>query len=103
MQETAKKRKKRGKRNPKWKRLLMNHGVYVTGLPEDISLDELFNHFKNAGAIMEDLETGLPKIKIYTNADGSTKGDALLYFEKVFASWTSESYLLLGSVCSHGY
>ena len=42
-----------------------NTAVYVTGLPSDTTMDELFDHFSKAGVIMDDLIRGGPRIKIY--------------------------------------
>lgn len=56
--------------------------VYITGLPQDITLDELHEHFKPCGIILPDLESGTPKIKIYEGPDGKPKGDALVIYLK---------------------
>ncbi|EER09348.1 hypothetical protein Pmar_PMAR005675, partial [Perkinsus marinus ATCC 50983] len=42
-----------------------NPNIYISGLPNDITLEELYNLFKLAGAIKTDMETGRYKIKIY--------------------------------------
>jgi HIV Tat-specific factor 1 len=68
--------------------------VYVDGLPEDISVDEVYAHFKNIGSIQDDFITGKPRIKIYQNEDdGSCKGDGLVYFEKDLSVASAISYL----------
>lgn len=33
--------------------------VYVTGLPEDVTVDELSTHFSKVGVIMNDMFTGI--------------------------------------------
>ena len=33
--------------------------VYVTGLPDDTTVDELFEHFSKVGVIMDDMFTGI--------------------------------------------
>ncbi|KAI8147898.1 hypothetical protein BJV82DRAFT_593837 [Fennellomyces sp. T-0311] len=71
-----KKDPKKPKREPK------NTSVYVTGVPHDTTLDEMKQVFSKCGVIMEDLETGLPKIKIYQDAEGKPKGDALVTYFK---------------------
>jgi HIV Tat-specific factor 1 len=67
--------------------------VYISGLPEDISSDEIFAHFKNIGSIQDDFISGKPRIKIYENQDGNCKGDALLYFEKDLSVASAIHYL----------
>lgn len=56
--------------------------VYVTGIPPDATVEELNNTFSKYGVIMEDLETGEPKIKIYRDENGVSKGDALVSYFK---------------------
>lgn len=56
--------------------------VYVTGIPSDVTVDEMKTTFSKCGVIMEDLETGEPKIKIYRDDQGNSKGDALVSYFK---------------------
>ncbi|KAI8988932.1 hypothetical protein BDB01DRAFT_757675 [Pilobolus umbonatus] len=56
--------------------------VYVTGIPPDVTVDEMKSVFSKGGVIMEDLETGEPKIKIYRDEKGLSKGDALVTYLK---------------------
>ncbi|KAI8333267.1 hypothetical protein EDC96DRAFT_20206 [Choanephora cucurbitarum] len=56
--------------------------VYVTGIPFDTTVEELKTVFSKCGVIMEDLETGEPKIKIYRDDRGNIKGDALVSYFK---------------------
>ncbi|KAI8073482.1 uncharacterized protein B0P05DRAFT_548747 [Gilbertella persicaria] len=56
--------------------------VYVTGVPPDATVDEIKTVFSKCGVIMEDLETGEPKIKIYRDEKGNIKGDALVSYFK---------------------
>ncbi|KAG1457138.1 hypothetical protein G6F56_006674 [Rhizopus delemar] len=56
--------------------------VYVTGLPQDATTEELKLTFSKCGMIMEDLETGDAKIKIYKDENGIPKGDALISYFK---------------------
>lgn len=56
--------------------------VYVTGIPPDATVEELKTTFSKCGVIMEDLETGEPKIKIYRDENGVSKGDALVSYFK---------------------
>lgn len=57
-----------------------NPNVYVSGLPEDITVKELEPLFKKAGVLKLDVETCASKIRIYTGQDGRCKGDALVTF-----------------------
>ena len=57
--------------------------VYVSGLPPDVSVDELVECFKVAGVLKADPATGAKRIKLYTDAaTGDGKGDALMSFLK---------------------
>ncbi|KIH86921.1 HIV Tat-specific factor 1 [Sporothrix brasiliensis 5110] len=67
-----------GPRQPK-----QNTAVYVTGLPPDATADEVAELFsRKCGVIAEEIDSGRPRIKMYTNSDGSFKGDALIVFFK---------------------
>ncbi|KLU84205.1 splicing factor U2AF-associated protein 2 [Magnaporthiopsis poae ATCC 64411] len=60
-----------------------NTAVYVTGLPTDATLDEVAELFsRKCGVIAEEIDGNRPRIKMYTDADGSFKGDALIVFFK---------------------
>ncbi|KAJ8653673.1 hypothetical protein O0I10_010711 [Lichtheimia ornata] len=59
-----------------------NTSVYVTGVPPDATIEEIKEVFTKCGVIMEDLESGQPKIKIYQDAEGRPKGDALVTYFK---------------------
>lgn len=53
----------------------------MTSLPTDITVSEVHDVFTKCGVIAEEIDSGKPRIKLYTNEDGSFKGDALiLYF-----------------------
>lgn len=56
--------------------------VYVTGIPADVTIEEMQAVFSKCGVIMEDLETGEAKIKIYRDEKGVPKGDALVSYFK---------------------
>ncbi|CAO3590139.1 unnamed protein product [Absidia cylindrospora] len=70
---------KKPKREPS---KMVNTSVYVTGVPPDVTVDELKRLFSKCGVIMEDLETGEPKIKLYRDENGMSKGDALVTYFK---------------------
>ncbi|KAL0082247.1 hypothetical protein J3Q64DRAFT_1634535 [Phycomyces blakesleeanus] len=71
--------KKKQKREPVKK---PNTSVYITHLPLDVTVDEMKQTFSKCGLIMEDLETGEPKIKLYKDDKGTFKGDALVTYFK---------------------
>jgi HIV Tat-specific factor 1 len=58
-----------------------NTAVYVTGLPSDTEQEEIVERFSKCGVI-EEVEDGEPKIKLYAKEDGSFSGDALVVFFK---------------------
>ncbi|RYF88373.1 MAG: DUF4339 domain-containing protein [Chitinophagaceae bacterium] len=74
---TQKRRKKKRKVSPStW--------IYITGLPEDISYEEIKTHFSKVGLIDLSPIDQQPRIKIYIDSDGKCKGDAVLcYFSEV--------------------
>lgn len=60
-----------------------NTAVYVTGLPTDVTVDEVHEVFsRKAGVIAEEIDSGKPRIKLYTDESGNFKGDALVVFFK---------------------
>lgn len=60
-----------------------NTAVYVTGLPADATVDEVHDLFsRKAGVVAEEIDSGAPRIKMYTDSDGNFKGDALVVFFK---------------------
>ncbi|XP_076623351.1 RRM1_TatSF1_like and RRM2_TatSF1_like domain-containing protein barc [Colletes latitarsis] len=59
-----------------------NTAIYVSGLPLDITLEELSELFNKCGLIARD-EKGKDKIKLYRDSNGQPKGDALCIYIKV--------------------
>ncbi|KAI0003982.1 hypothetical protein F4779DRAFT_79831 [Xylariaceae sp. FL0662B] len=60
-----------------------NTAIYVTGLPLDVTVDEVHEVFsKKCGVIAEEIDSGRPRIKLYTDDKGNFKGDALVVFFK---------------------
>lgn len=59
-----------------------NTAIYVSGLPLDITMEELTQLFTKCGLIARD-EGGRDKIKLYKDANGEPKGDALCTYIKV--------------------
>jgi HIV Tat-specific factor 1 len=54
----------------------------VTGLPFEVTEEELIPMFEKFGILLEDLITNKPKIKLYKNEKGELKGDALVTYFK---------------------
>lgn len=59
-----------------------NTAIYVSGLPLDITVEELTQLFNKCGLIARD-ERGRDKIKLYKDKNGEPKGDALCTYIKV--------------------
>ncbi|XP_011640758.1 HIV Tat-specific factor 1 isoform X2 [Pogonomyrmex barbatus] len=59
-----------------------NTAIYVSGLPLDITIEELTQLFNKCGLIARD-ERGKDKIKLYKDGNGEPKGDALCTYIKV--------------------
>lgn len=57
----------------KWKSTEKHNNIYVTGLPGDATLDEMYEFFKKCGVIKED-HTGKPRIKLYTLTNSNSGG-----------------------------
>ncbi|KAF8474704.1 hypothetical protein BDZ91DRAFT_650345 [Kalaharituber pfeilii] len=57
-----------------------NTSVYITNLPLDATVQEINAVFSKCGVISEEIDRGKPRIKIYTDADGNPKGDALVTY-----------------------
>lgn len=56
--------------------------VYVSGLPLDITKEELIAFMAKCGIIKKDTETGEYKVKLYEDEQGRPKGDALVVYFK---------------------
>lgn len=67
-------------REAKRRRKQQNTSVYVKGIPKDVTENELAEHFVKCGILQPDPGTGRPRIKIYLDAAGNPKGDALLTY-----------------------
>lgn len=60
-----------------------NTAIYVTGLPHDVTVEEVHEVFsRKCGVIAEEIDSGKPRIKLYTDDAGNFKGDALIVFFK---------------------
>ncbi|CAG8802280.1 29215_t:CDS:2, partial [Racocetra persica] len=69
-----------GKKQKSQKKKPANTSVYVSGLPPDITVEELAEVFSKCGVLLEDLNTGGPKIKLYKDDHDRLKGDALVTY-----------------------
>jgi HIV Tat-specific factor 1 len=75
--------------------------VYVTNLPPGTTVELLASTFSRAGLLMTD-DDGNPKVKLYTDAQGNFKGDALVsYFKQnsvdLACTLFDDTELVLGS------
>ncbi|KAG7390695.1 HIV Tat-specific factor 1 [Phytophthora boehmeriae] len=81
-EDAANKRKKK-KKNDKWKKKKSNTWVYVNGLPLDVSVHEVHDHFAKCGVIQSDIATGEARIKLYQNKEtGGLNGDGSICYMK---------------------
>ncbi|OCL10585.1 putative nuclear mRNA splicing factor-associated protein [Glonium stellatum] len=74
----SKQKKSRKDEQPKPER--KNTAVYVTSLPLNTTVEEVSSVFSRCGVIAEAMETGAPRIKLYTDEQGDFKGDALIVY-----------------------
>lgn len=75
------KRGKKGNGKDNGERKSKNTAVYVTGLPLDAEPDEIVERFSRCGLIEED-DSGEPKVKMYASEDGTFNGEALVVYFK---------------------
>jgi HIV Tat-specific factor 1 len=82
--EKNKKKAKRQaeKRKEKWYCPKINTFVYISGLPLDITEEELKDFMTKAGILRIDLNTGKEKLKLYRDESGFPKGDAAVSYAK---------------------
>ncbi|KAE8355564.1 hypothetical protein BDV28DRAFT_128687 [Aspergillus coremiiformis] len=64
----------------KSKKPRVNTAVYITSIPLDADFDEILHVFSKCGVIAEEIDSGRPRIKMYTDDDGKFKGEALVVF-----------------------
>lgn len=60
-----------------------NTKVYVSNLPDDYTEEEFVDLMQKCGLVMRDPQSGKMKTKIYRDAEGNLKGDALCTYIKV--------------------
>lgn len=64
-----KRRRKKKKKSEKWQKSKTKTWVYVNGLPLDVTIQEVHDHFAKCGVIQQDLVAGTPRIKLYENKE----------------------------------
>jgi HIV Tat-specific factor 1 len=57
-----------------------NTWIYVNGLPKDVSIDEIRDHFSKVGLIALNPFDQQPRIKLYREADNTLKGDCSICY-----------------------
>ncbi|KAF1327043.1 Rna-binding protein, partial [Globisporangium splendens] len=67
--EQKKPKKKKKKKSEKWQKSKNKTWVYVNGLPLDVTVQEVHDHFAKCGVIQQDLVTSTPRIKLYENKE----------------------------------
>ncbi|KAG0154935.1 hypothetical protein PDIDSM_508 [Penicillium digitatum] len=65
---------------PKVKKPRVNTAVWVTKIPGDAELSEIQDVFSKYGILAEELDTGKPRIKMYTDENGNFNGEALIVY-----------------------
>jgi RNA recognition motif-containing protein len=77
--DRERKRKRAKEKRNAWHDSAEHANVYVTGLPFDVTMEEMEETFKKGGIIKQD-DNGQPKIKLYKDASGVQKGDGLVSY-----------------------
>lgn len=76
-ENASKKPKKKSKKN---KKTAPNNWIYITGLPKDITVEEIKSHFSKVGLIALSPIDQTDKIKLYKDEVGELKGDCSLCY-----------------------
>jgi HIV Tat-specific factor 1 len=81
--QRLKKKRKQGSEESdaqKPKKQRVNTAVFVTSIPLDAEFDEIRDIFSRCGVIAEEIDSGRPRIKMYTDDEGKFKGEALVVY-----------------------
>ena len=54
--------------------------MWVTKIPRDAELSEIHQLFSKYGILAEEVDTGKPRIKMYTDENGNFNGEALIVY-----------------------
>ena len=54
--------------------------MFVTSIPLEVEFDEIRDVFSKCGVIAEEIDSGRPRVKMYTDDDGNFKGEALVVY-----------------------
>ncbi|BDD54716.1 hypothetical protein MPDQ_000317 [Monascus purpureus] len=110
-QEESKQQLKRKRKSKdiaqKPKKPRVNTAVFVTSIPLDATFDEIRDVFSKCGVIAEEIDSGRPRIKMYTDEKGLFKGEALVvYFRpesvNLAIQMLDESNFRIGVIGPHG-
>ncbi|CAD8172982.1 unnamed protein product [Paramecium octaurelia] len=88
-----KSQKEKEKKKNQWYTPKINTNVYVEGLPQDITVEEMKVFFSKAGIIRINPENLQPTIKIYRDQNGNCKGDGLISYKMVESVQTAKEML----------
>lgn len=82
---TAQPPAKKAKPEPKWFDVddERNRNIYISNLPLDITEEELLKLVEKYGMVAKDSKTNKFKLKLYKDAQGNPKGDALCSYLRV--------------------
>lgn len=77
-EEERRLKRKRKKDREKLKKLQRNNSsVYFRGVPPDTKEEEVAEFFSKCGIVKPDPDTGVPKVKLYRDKEGQTKGKTI--------------------------
>ncbi|PYH99383.1 putative nuclear mRNA splicing factor-associated protein [Aspergillus ellipticus CBS 707.79] len=62
------------------KKLRVNTAIYITSIPLNAEFEEIRDVFSKCGVIAEEIDSGRPRIKMYTDDDGKFKGEVLIVY-----------------------
>lgn len=75
-----KNKKQKERKKKRWYKARMNTSIYITGMPKDVTHEEIKEMFSRCGVIRLDPVTSEARIKIYRDEQNQIKGDGLVTF-----------------------